>query len=740
MKTILKNHFWALLLVTAMAVGCAKDSVDEGGIADLDGDAIALSLNLSAGSMEAGTEETKSSATRADDSDLSAIKNLWVIQINGVDVDADGVIDDESLVVGQPTYIENYDSDSDKSAYLIPTDSDDALIIFLANTYVSDLAIYSGATTLGGIKKLSKTIASESECTANNTIILSGTQRGAITKDTNLNAELRHNIAKVDVNIENNCSTLTISKIQFSGVADEIIYYTHQDDVIEAPFPDDVNTFRYEVQELVFSDNKASISAYLPANLQGTSASIDETTKASYAPYAATLCAIYAYDTASEMDIIYKMYLGADMIKDYNLEPNKYYTYNFTFNSVGQIGYDSRIETLEPIVDYRSRESSNCYILNPSVVNQREYYIPIQDRIYTFWTEYASNQTTLISNSWEIVPLWYDCDENPFVASDDDLVDGKILLEKSLDEGYPESVKVTLSSNFTNYGNVAFAVKQEGKILWSWHLWITDYNPDSTTHIASNTESRYSVSNGAIHRYSGDLWTSGGYSDKFMMDRNVGARSTEFASSAGAGTLYYQYGRKDPFLGYAGYYVDENNPKTVTGNSNTSFVNTPAGIGKSFEYAVTNPTTYFTSDTRTPFNWCSETDAYITSYYWNDKNATDYTADGVKSIFDPSPLGWRVPISGTWYGFSTSTFPCNDDNNARIYNDFAVYPAAGYRAGESSGYGIGSNGSGGYFWTAQTTGLEGIFLHFWISQNSVTINRTDLSPAWGFSVRSVRDN
>lgn len=59
-----------------------------------------------------------------------------------------------------------------------------------------------------------------------------------------------------------------------------------------------------------------------------------------------------------------------------------------------------------------------------------------------------------------------------------------------------------------------------GECVWSWHIWVTDYNPESSSQ-------KYS---------SGDIF----------MDRNLGAVGTDYTKVTACG-LYYQWGRKDPF-------------------------------------------------------------------------------------------------------------------------------------------------------------------------------------------------
>lgn len=70
-------------------------------------------------------------------------------------------------------------------------------------------------------------------------------------------------------------------------------------------------------------------------------------------------------------------------------------------------------------------------------------------------------------------------------------------------------------------GNAVIAAKDaSGIILWSWHIWLTEQPEDQVYNNNAGT----------------------------MMDRNLGATSAT-PGDVGALGLFYQWGRKDPFLG-----------------------------------------------------------------------------------------------------------------------------------------------------------------------------------------------
>lgn len=76
-------------------------------------------------------------------------------------------------------------------------------------------------------------------------------------------------------------------------------------------------------------------------------------------------------------------------------------------------------------------------------------------------------------------------------------------------------------------GNALIAVRDaDGRILWSWHIWVTDYDPSSQAP-----------------KLNGLSW----------MTRNLGALSDDYDETGSAKGFVYQWGRKDPFPSGAGW-------------------------------------------------------------------------------------------------------------------------------------------------------------------------------------------
>lgn len=164
-----------------------------------------------------------------------------------------------------------------------------------------------------------------------------------------------------------------------------------------------------------------------------------------------------------------------------------------------------------------------------------------------------------------------------------------------------------------------------GRCIWSWHVWSTDYDPAA-----------------------GNMTYATGY---VFMDRNLGALSTDPSDVASKG-LYYQWGRKDPFIGprthrgggeqAAACYMEGYAPTVYSPQFNHV-----AALSSPLAWAAEHPTVLIGSHP----NPAGSSPAYYSSWCWplngnlwgNATVGTTVTAASAKSIYDPCPAGWRVP-------------------------------------------------------------------------------------------------
>lgn len=340
-------------------------------------------------------------------------------------------------------------------------------------------------------------------------------------------------------------------------------------------------------------------------------------------------------------------------------------------------------------------------------------------------------------------------------------------------------------------GNALIAVSDGTNILWSWHIWRTDgvdlaeLNRSHVLNIETNTERSW---------YTGGSVNAGAAAGRKrplrLMDRNLGAAFAGEIDSEdfrGAYSLHYQFGRKDPFPGgntYSTSSGEVNGDVTLYGYGSgikTSFTianKIAAAQGENAKSAILNtihnPDVYYTC-VPVPYNWIptatlGSDDWKISNCLWGDGNTMSGALingfmdnnpwDGEKTIYDPSPAGWRVAPADTWTGIAntaisswisigfTNIYKTSNWSggapwglsvyfNDNIVGDKTFLSAAGHR-GSSTGT-LNAVGAGGWVWLSSPGGqgsINGSLLYFNIGGFHVS---GEGSCANGFPVRCVQE-
>lgn len=251
-------------------------------------------------------------------------------------------------------------------------------------------------------------------------------------------------------------------------------------------------------------------------------------------------------------------------------------------------------------------------------------------------------------------------------------------------------VEFSTSEEFTP-GNALIAVKNNsGTIIWSWHIWVVDFDPIAT-------QQKYI--SGAV-----------------MMDRNLGALNTTKGDARSFG-LFYQWGRKDPFIGVG--TTDYSSYASTFPTNVISYKETTEALG-TVENTIKNPTTFYYYGPDSDWHY-----PYRDNSLWESE----------KSIYDPCPSGWRVPDGGggVWSniedGRSTST-------NGYVFTlpystPAAYYPSAGYMYNGGS---ISSNES--RYWSCSYSGSYSynLYIYSWNANTTASMNRY-----YGLPVRCTKD-
>ncbi len=501
------------------------------------------------------------------------------------------------------------------------------------------------------------------------------------------------------------------------------------------------------------------------------------------------------------------------------------YSYNINVDFEGEVIDFSDKETVNTLVGYDNDEleTANCYILNPPIYDKEQeaeylaskaagestvasyldtplyftrtenlgdddttssvdevnygalYYIPITSRMEEYYTYYAGSSVPT-HDDWIPEIIWHDCEKDP--------IDEGVIIKRVEKANGEERFSVYIPYGYTNFGNISVAVKSDkGPIIWSWHLWLTDYNPyydkdlgyDAKADETNTGAYTVNVEGGELHHYRDNQATpvyywSGEkyYLGRLIMDRNLGSMNNNggtYAENKSTTGLFYQYGRKDPFprgASDATYYTAVDRTYTISAKQVTDLTDAIEAPLTFYDFGANNSwnnnTTYNYTAT-----WYKIADG---DYVWGDKNYTNTEAgEYYKSLFDPSPLGFMVPTINVWNDFvlgsASSNVTLTSDENGICYssgtyggdengNDYlkAQYPLSNFIHGSTGNFG-GETVSGCWTSTAYAYYSNVNYKHYnWshcmyfysggITKVSTMTNDVYASRTMGYQVRPIQ--
>lgn len=825
----MKSTRYILLSLITLLTGCVReelfDTSNDDGLLR-----VPVTLQLEIATIEEGTPGTKSimepdymdpdSPTYTDDQ----ISNIVILQFNGTTSSAP-LVGGQKYIGHWPLHPNPLDPeyDADDVVMLVASPTPNTVVV-LANTNTTEAqSIISSGSTLGSFLESAENYSVLATSAGifmndggNQFLRMSGSAViDEIGPGTDISVTLKRNAAKIIINVKNNTSgntgddLVSLSKVHLkqvngkyyyltnvaSGVTDEGGEPLQLSDSYSPAFP---NRIDYDSEVFPSSNNPSGASDgeyvtytyYIPTNLRGTTASTVQYNKGINAPEGSTFFRLYGTYGASQTPIEYTYYLGENLTNNFNILPNHKYTYNIVINAKGDERIDHRITDYKEVI---FDTDANCYMVHPPAVEgqSRIYAFPVR-RAAVFWNEEGTNDgvygasafsgytdcAVTGSTSWEAVVLWSDFNLSGYTGDRSFLVSGfdsgTGYDPKAHSQPY---IKIRVSTGMK--GNVVVGMRVGGKILWSWHLWITDYDPDQNMAPVSG-KYIYAVPNGEIHRYNSPIWTTEptesavGYAKGFIMDRNLGASGTTFDCDGSRG-CYYQFGRKDPFLDRSQdneelyFYLGGTAPSEKVfnyGANNPAKRSIPcsynsADDSKNVRYTVNNPLVYiYAGPSRSGWTTIYDDlgDGGINTVCWNDPKYNLHHGDQEKlelkkSIYDPCPPGWKVPVSSIWKDFvrenasnseaKTYTVAWSDtglnyypegyrnaNTTGRIF-----YPGLGYLY-ENNGNRIYYENSGALWSSSRNTGRIGYYCMFRINELNAG---SSYDETLGFNVRCVRE-
>ena len=257
-----------------------------------------------------------------------------------------------------------------------------------------------------------------------------------------------------------------------------------------------------------------------------------------------------------------------------------------------------------------------------------------------------------------------------------------------------QNLVFTIDSNYMQQANAVLAVRDASKrIMWSWHIWVTERPVYTEIHtlqdlfVGSNTYELMQCNLG---------WVDG--KKVYYNQRDLTFRFTQVGSGETAelkvtqkgatfdykdvGSTYYQWGRKDPLVALKNWnsyrYEDYRLHETGDPDYVYRYETGPTTIGN----AIQHPNVFYTRGTTGAADW--NFDHITTLWNTHENGGTLGSTTSVKTIYDPSPRGFKVPIPrafAIWVNGHDGDESTKGELNGYIYEDdvhnkYRVYPRA----------------------------------------------------------------
>ena len=275
-------------------------------------------------------------------------------------------------------------------------------------------------------------------------------------------------------------------------------------------------------------------------------------------------------------------------------------------------------------------------------------------------------------------------------------------------------------------GNAIIAVRDASNtILWSWHIWVTEEDL-TPVEITNHNNINYSIL--PVNLGWCGLGTATDYAPrevKIRIKQQSGNKTVDLAFNQKGHFIerdkkignctFYQWGRKDPMLPSNGT-ADNTDKDCFPGEDQYQFAYKGHGEGLNTddikEY-IRNPHKY---------NIKHEMDNRYYNLWSTDNDKTDANDDVVlKTVYDPSPVGYSLPASNAFTGFTTTGQNSENASEFNVEGDFAkgwLFYTKPNKAGTTmffpaSGYRLNSSGSlsyvttSGFYWVAGPLDSDG---------------------------------
>ena len=465
------------------------------------------------------------------------------------------------------------------------------------------------------------------------------------------------------------------------------------------------------------------------------------------------------------------------------------YTATFNANQRDVLAdFNNAMKTADPVTNYNLanatgadaiENTANCYVISAPGT----YRIPL---VYgnaikgggTNSSAYTSSKTKVMGSEEFVLQEFVDHNDHkitsPYINvqnSGDQATKAEVIWEDCKDIVTAPAVTGSGANSYLTFeikkenlqnGNAVVAVTNTGgKVMWSWHLWFTPKSSLKTIPFTSVGSTYNFMTDNLGWKYT--KWTGGLKREvvvKIEQQAETGEKKTATITlkqapgnnvREGYGNLY-QWGRKDPLPGTDTFYPNTgykfNDGYTIVGDQVADYTN-PANKQRMEErtigLSIREPGIMLPKVGGGKLSWSYR--QYINLWSADNDSYAGTVRNGKKTIYDPSPVGFKVPDAYAFKDFSITGVVWSNGYTLKADNDKEIYfQAGGYRDGNDGKLKL--VGSYAFYWVGiaskrGTTGGPGYGLRIKMANGilSAPINPSDDygNRAYGYGVRPVAE-
>lgn len=241
-------------------------------------------------------------------------------------------------------------------------------------------------------------------------------------------------------------------------------------------------------------------------------------------------------------------------------------------------------------------------------------------------------------------------------------------------------IRFNIPAGSIKQGNALIALRDAaGTIIWSWHIWVTRFDFEQNIAITGHNNEVYNLmsmnlgwcsSHGDIIRYFPERtcivrFTAGN------MEKDITIVQEAHTAFTRGNNTYYQWGRKDPFVGQIAEgdsgtkpWYDAANALHTTKPAYLTSLSTVGSLGT----LIQNPAKWQTP----PFTGTVNVDASSANKTYSNlwRGNANGTLTTCKTIYDPCPVGYQV---GDYQPFTSFTTTGSGDTGAEVNEVKYVY-------------------------------------------------------------------